>query len=456
MPFNIRQLVTSAALVLLLAIMGDSAFAQPVTGVWQGVLVKQQGFQQRRTLLEVKLIARGDSILGTAYYFRNQKEYIRYALRGYFGREENTVHWQDMAMVENTLPPNLLLDWYREGLKADAAFSCPDGKMPLLDGSVSMPDGEQYKLKLAKGNKALFEDEWMPIIDEYFTGGNQPELIDSLYLAQARPSKAPRPQPAADDIAKASLEQKENIETVGSKETTTTRESTARPPTKIAATPNKENVVVAKPTTNTGNPPQKKPIPPPVQATVKSTATTNTNVPVRVLPMPASASTDTLKAVVVTTSKTNPNASGEAFREEKAKAVGTGLAPAPVAASDTAILVAYKQRTREIQTEIEVSGDSLELRFYDNAEVDGDSISLFLDGRMLFQHVKLQASPYIYKLATDQLANEAELTMVAENLGAIPPNTAFMEAFTNGTRFTARLVSTESSSGVIRLIRKRE
>ena len=178
--------------------------------------------------------------------------------------------------------------------------------------------------------------------------------------------------------------------------------------------------------------------------------------PVRVLPMPASAATDTLKAVVVTTSKTNPNASGEAFREEKAKAVGTGLAAAPVTASDTAILVAYKQRTREVQTEIEVSGDSLELRFYDNAEVDGDSISLFLDGRMLFQHVKLQASPYIYKLATDQLANEAELTMVAENLGAIPPNTAFMEAFTNGTRFTARLVSTESSSGVIRLVRKRE
>ena len=59
--------------------------------------------------------------------------------------------------------------------------------------------------------------------------------------------------------------------------------------------------------------------------------------------------------------------------------------------------------------------------------------------------------PHAIKLAVAGLAEESELVMVAENLGAIPPNTSYMVAMAGGNRYTANLSSTEESSAVIRL-----
>jgi hypothetical protein len=42
---------------------------------------------------------------------------------------------------------------------------------------------------------------------------------------------------------------------------------------------------------------------------------------------------------------------------------------------------------------------------------------------------------------------------VAENLGAIPPNTSYMVALVEGKRYDAFLASTEGSSAMIRLIK---
>lgn len=108
-------------------------------------------------------------------------------------------------------------------------------------------------------------------------------------------------------------------------------------------------------------------------------------------------------------------------------------------------------RKKKIFTTIPVSGDSVMLSFYDNAIVDGDSISLFLDGRMIFSHIKLSDKPYTVSLAVADLSEESELVMVAENLGAIPPNTSYMVAMVGDKRHAANLSSTEETSAVIRL-----
>ncbi|MCW3074214.1 MAG: hypothetical protein JWP69_1283 [Flaviaesturariibacter sp.] len=111
----------------------------------------------------------------------------------------------------------------------------------------------------------------------------------------------------------------------------------------------------------------------------------------------------------------------------------------------------FTTRQKTFVMDIPVTGDSIELHFYDNAEVDGDSISLFLNDRLLFQHIRLTDKPYIIKLSTKDLSADNELTMVAENLGAIPPNTSYMVATVEGKRYSAKLASTENSSAVIRL-----
>jgi hypothetical protein len=111
----------------------------------------------------------------------------------------------------------------------------------------------------------------------------------------------------------------------------------------------------------------------------------------------------------------------------------------------------FTSRKKVFTLEIPVSGDSVELRFYDNAEIDGDSISLFLNDKLVFSHVRLSDKAYTIKLPVKELNEVTELTMVAENLGAIPPNTSYMVAIVGDKRYNAQLASTENSSAMIRL-----
>jgi hypothetical protein len=124
---------------------------------------------------------------------------------------------------------------------------------------------------------------------------------------------------------------------------------------------------------------------------------------------------------------------------------------APIAAKPLTIEEKFSSRQKAVTKEIPIEGDSIELRFYDNAEVDGDSISLFLNDKMIFTHIRLSEKAYTVKLATRDLQANNELTMVAENLGAIPPNTSYMVALSGAKRYEAHLASTENSSAVIRL-----
>ena len=111
----------------------------------------------------------------------------------------------------------------------------------------------------------------------------------------------------------------------------------------------------------------------------------------------------------------------------------------------------FISREKKFIREIPVVGDSIELRFYDNAEIDGDSISLFLNDRLIFEHIRLTDKPYVIKLSANDLKDSNELVMVAENLGAIPPNTSYMLAIVGNRRYDAQLASTEGSSAMVRL-----
>ena len=115
----------------------------------------------------------------------------------------------------------------------------------------------------------------------------------------------------------------------------------------------------------------------------------------------------------------------------------------------------FLERKKLLVTEIPVSGDSIKLGFYDHAEIDGDSITLFLNGKMIHQHILLKAQPFEFTLAVSELAENNDLIMVAENLGSIPPNTSLMIVWINGVRHEARLESTESSSAMIRFTKKK-
>ena len=110
----------------------------------------------------------------------------------------------------------------------------------------------------------------------------------------------------------------------------------------------------------------------------------------------------------------------------------------------------FESREKVLTKEIPVNGDSLELRFYDNAEIDRDSISLFLNDKLIFEHIRLLEKAYIIKLSVSDLKENNELIMVAENMGSIPPNTSYMVAIVGDKRYEANLSSTEHTSAMIR------
>ena len=137
-------------------------------------------------------------------------------------------------------------------------------------------------------------------------------------------------------------------------------------------------------------------------------------------------------------------------KEEPVKEKNITIAPA----KPQTIEEKFVSRKKVFATEIPVTGDSIELRFYDNAQIDGDSISLFLNDKLIFEHIRLTEKAYTIKLPVTALSSSNELIMVAENLGSIPPNTSYMVAMVEDKRYEARLESTEGSSAMIRLLKK--
>lgn len=128
--------------------------------------------------------------------------------------------------------------------------------------------------------------------------------------------------------------------------------------------------------------------------------------------------------------------------------------PAVITTKPPTITEKFIERKKVLTTELPLLGDTIEIHFYDNAEIDGDSISLFMNNRLVFEHVKLSDKPHVVKFAVNELSESNELVMVAENLGAIPPNTSYMIAYVKGVRYTANLESTENSSAMIRFVKK--
>jgi hypothetical protein len=423
--------------------------------VWRGQITKGTGLRKKSAPVEIKFIKTGDSLLGTAYYYGSGKNFIRYSLKGYFDPAYNTVHWQDYQLIEKSVSGQSATKAFTELMKAEADFSCPDGKTMRLDGSCTLPGEPAMEIALKKVEDTFFPDEWVDLIAGYFTGMAEQTLIDSVWniASEGRTATNTTVPP---DVAKAPP----------INEVLPQQPAPVAPAPKLDLLPSDSarpaEVAVVKIPANP--PPPKNQAPPAGPAPQVPPVATPAKPPVKVNAPPVDITGEVAKqntSTAVSTPVTKPVEKPPTAALSPPAKVSTGNAatpevsrPAVPAQTNAIIETAFTVRKRVIQTQIPVVGDSVELRFYDNAEVDGDSISLFLNGKIIFQHIKLDVRPYTIRLAVTDLPAETELTMVAENLGAIPPNTAYMEAIVQGVRYTARLESTEVSSGVIRLYKK--
>jgi len=324
-----------------------------ITGVWKGKINKKKA--------EVKLIQKGDSLVGTCYYYESETNYRRYSIRGYINPDTHEGIWWDDQLLEEKTGKFSLNTPGKIPYLSSADFNCPGSDKMLLEGDAALKTKRetiQGPVLLEKTNETLFPDEWDFIIENYTAGANDPYYIDSVSSIASTPVIVP---------VEKTIQQKENTD-VDNKE-----------PVKV-----KDQAVAVD--------------------------------PVKVIPVQKTE----LKELTVK----------KTIEEE------------------------FKIREKIIATDIPITGDSIELSFYDNAEIDGDSISLFLNNKLIFQHIRLTAAAYTIKLPVNELNENNELVMVAENLGSIPPNTSYMLAIVDNKRYEAMLKSTEESSAVIRLTKR--
>jgi hypothetical protein len=115
----------------------------------------------------------------------------------------------------------------------------------------------------------------------------------------------------------------------------------------------------------------------------------------------------------------------------------------------------FKERKVEVQNEIEVAADSIQVDFYDNGEVDGDSISVFFNDKLLGANLKLSTRSIHLDIKLDPEQEVNTLAMFANNLGSIPPNTALMLVYDGKKRYEVRLSSSLDKSGAIRIRKKK-
>ncbi|MEO6540012.1 MAG: hypothetical protein ABIN74_03430, partial [Ferruginibacter sp.] len=65
-------------------------------------------------------------------------------------------------------------------------------------------------------------------------------------------------------------------------------------------------------------------------------------------------------------------------------------------------------------------------KVYDNALIDGDTVSIFYNDKLLLTHKLLSEKAIEINLELDEKQTHHEIVLFAENLGSIPPNTALV------------------------------
>lgn len=110
----------------------------------------------------------------------------------------------------------------------------------------------------------------------------------------------------------------------------------------------------------------------------------------------------------------------------------------------------FQVRNSTVLQTIVVSQPRVQVDLYDNGEIDGDSISLFYNSKLILAHQRLSDRPISLVIDVDNYDCSNELVMYAENLGTIPPNTALMIVTDGPKRYEVRITSDLKKSGAIR------
>ncbi|HTL09464.1 MAG TPA: hypothetical protein VL307_14435 [Chitinophagaceae bacterium] len=113
------------------------------------------------------------------------------------------------------------------------------------------------------------------------------------------------------------------------------------------------------------------------------------------------------------------------------------------------IPLVLKNRENEVVQTINVKANEISIRIYDNGTIDHDTVSVYLDKKLVVSHQMLTTTPITLNVKMDENSPYHELVMVADNLGDIPPNTSLMVVKAGDKQYEVRITSTEQKNAMV-------
>lgn len=152
----------------------------------------------------------------------------------------------------------------------------------------------------------------------------------------------------------------------------------------------------------------------------------------------------------------NPDANANAIVQTAGPANSGVVTPyIPNKNTEKKLIEKFEKRTNIFSKDLEIEGDSVRISFYDNGDIDGDSISVFLNKSPVLVREGITERALNIYLAMDSSKEVNEISMLAENLGKYPPNTALMIVTDGINRYEVYLSSSLTQNATVRLKRKK-
>jgi hypothetical protein len=139
---------------------------------------------------------------------------------------------------------------------------------------------------------------------------------------------------------------------------------------------------------------------------------------------------------------------------EKKESTITPPAIAPVTVKPieeiTAKAAMIEGRKTEFKQVVNFKADSLELSLYDNGEIDGDTVSVFMDGVVMMSKQGLKSKAIKKTIYITKENEDFSLVLFADNLGKYPPNTGLLVVHDGDDVYNLHFSSDyQKSSGIV-------
>jgi hypothetical protein len=106
-------------------------------------------------------------------------------------------------------------------------------------------------------------------------------------------------------------------------------------------------------------------------------------------------------------------------------------------------------RANTLVKRIATDAGSIRVDLFDNGEIDGDTVTIYHNNRLLVSKARLSQKPVTLNIAVNKDQPYHELVMVAENLGSIPPNTSLMIVTAGASRHEVFISSTRQKNAKV-------